>query len=106
MTRPADFSLQISKSNRALIVRFQRKQWSALLNREYDMTDLIFSIRPEHEEALRADFDVYRHLDLVARRTWIRRLTAYRYVGRQLLPETGLCDVATTKRGFQPNLCF
>lgn len=106
MTRPVDFSLKISRSNGALVVRFQRRQWSALLNREYDMTDLVFSIRPEHEDALRADFHIYRHLDLVAQRSWIRRLTAYRYVGRQLLPEKGQRNVATTKRGFQSTLCF
>lgn len=90
MSHANTVDLKITRSDRALVVRFQRLQWSSLLQRDFQRTDLVFAVPPEQEQAVRADFEFYRHLDDAAQRRWLRRLNSARYAKRARCAQSAL----------------
>jgi hypothetical protein len=100
--------IQFTESEVGLVVRFQRERWSALLGRNFMMTDLITVIRPELEADLRADFELYRSLDEPSQMAFVAHLYGACYTGRLLekptLPAEAMQENTVAEDVVQPSL--
>lgn len=81
--------LQIQQSDIGLVVRFLRERWSDRLGRHYSDTDLIVVVSNAFEQALIADYEIYRRLDEREQIQFLETLRTSIYSG-QLLSEADL----------------